>query len=151
MARFDGVHFVVFDSRNTPGLKNSTITALFEDRDRNLWIGTLGGLFRMTRGVIAAYPVSEGFSGRCVTAFYQDGEGALWVATDGGGVGRLLHGLFTVYTARNGLARDAVFSVSGGRDGSVWFGSHGGLNLWKNGQFTAPVSYTHLDVYKRQL
>jgi len=136
LARFDGVHFVVFDSRNTPGLKNNTITALFEDRDRNLWIGTLGGLFRVTRGVIAAYPLPDGFSGRCVTAFYQDGEGALWVATDGGGVGRLLNGQFTVYTTRNGLARDAVFSIGGGRDGSVLFGTHGGLNQWKNGQFT---------------
>ncbi len=137
LARFDGVHFVVFDSRNTPGLKNNTITALFEDRDRNLWIGTLGGLFRMTRGVIAAYPVPDGFSGRCVTAFYQDREGALWVATDGGGVGRLLNGQFTVYTAKNGLARDAVFAISGDRDGSVWLGSHAGLNQWKNGQLTA--------------
>jgi diguanylate cyclase (GGDEF)-like protein len=136
LARFDGVHFVVFDSGNTPGLKNNTITALFEDRDRNLWIGTLGGLFRMTRGVTAAYPVPEGLSGRCVTAFYQDAEGALWVATDGGGVGRLLNGHFTVYTTTNGLARNGVFSIGGSRDGSVWFGTHGGLNQWKNGQFT---------------
>lgn len=136
LARFDGAHFVVFDSRNTPGLKNNTITALFEDRDRNLWIGTLGGLFRMTRGAIAGYPVPGGFSGRCITAFYQDQEGALWVATDGGGVGRLLNGQFTVYTIRNGLARNAVFSIGGGRDGSVLFGTHGGLNKWKNGQFT---------------
>lgn len=136
LARFDGVHFVVFDSRNTPGLKNNTITALFEDLDRNLWIGTLGGLFRMTRGSIAAYPVPGGFSGRCVTAFYQDGEGALWIATDGGGVGRLLNGQITVYTTRNGLTRNGVFSVGGSRDGSVWFGTHGGLNQWKNGQFT---------------
>jgi diguanylate cyclase (GGDEF)-like protein len=136
LARFDGVHFVVFDSRNTPGLKNNTITALFEDRDKNLWIGTLGGLFRMIRGAITAYSVPEGFSGRCVTAFYQDGEGALWVATDGAGVGRLLNGKFTVVTTRNGLARNGVFSIGGSRDGSVWFGTHGGLNQWKNGQLT---------------
>jgi diguanylate cyclase (GGDEF)-like protein len=136
LARFDGVHFVVFDSRNTPGLKNNTITALFEDRDKNLWIGTLGGLFRMTRGAISSYPVPEGFSGRCVTAFYQDGDGALWVATDGGGVGRFLAGQFTVFTTKNGLTRNGVFSIAGDRDGSVWFGTHGGLNQWKNGQFT---------------
>jgi diguanylate cyclase (GGDEF)-like protein len=136
LARFDGVRFVIYDSRNTPGLKNTTITALFEDRDRNLWIGTLGGLLRMTRGIIAAYPVPDGFSGRCVTAFYQDGEGAIWIATDGGGVGRLLNGRFTVYTTRNGLARNGVFAIGGGRDGSVWFGTHGGLNQWKHGQFS---------------
>lgn len=136
LARFDGVHFVVFDSRNTPGLKNNIITALFEDRDRNLWIGTLGGLFRMTRGEIAAYPVPGGFSGRCVTAFFQDRDGALWVGTDGGGVGRLLNGQLTVYTTKNGLTRNGVFAIGGSRDGSVWFGTHGGLNQWKNGEFT---------------
>ncbi|MFZ2021665.1 MAG: two-component regulator propeller domain-containing protein [Terracidiphilus sp.] len=141
LVRFGGIHFVVFDSRSTPGLKNNTITALFEDRDKNLWIGTLGGLFRMTRGVISACPVPEKLSGRCVTAFHQDREGGLWVATDGGGVGRLLSRQFTVYTTRNGLARDAVFSISGGRDGSVWPGSHGGLNQWKNGEFTGRTEY----------
>lgn len=136
LARFDGVHFVVFDSRNTPEFKNSFVTALFEDRDGTLWIGTLGGLFRMRRGTIAAYPVPEGFAGRIVTAFYQDAEGALWIATDGGGAGRLLNGKLTVYTTKDGLARNSVFAIGGSHDGSVWLGTRGGLNRWKNGQFT---------------
>jgi diguanylate cyclase (GGDEF)-like protein len=136
LARFDGIHFVVFDSRNTPGLTNNTITALLEDRDRNLWIGTQYGLFRMTRGVIAAYPLPEALSGKTVSAFYQDQQGSLWIATDGGGVGRLLNGQITVYTISSGLASDSVFSISAGPGGSVWFGTASGLNQWKNGQFT---------------
>src|SRR5438552_8414548 len=40
LARFDGLHFTIFDEGNTPGLNSSRIVKLFEDSHRNLWIGT---------------------------------------------------------------------------------------------------------------
>ena len=44
-ARFDGVHFTVFDHGNTKGFKGSVIKALLEDRAGNLWLGAdTGGL-----------------------------------------------------------------------------------------------------------
>lgn len=43
LARFDGVHFEIFNDGNTPGLNSTTITTLFEDSRGNLWIGTQNG------------------------------------------------------------------------------------------------------------
>src|SRR5215510_2556151 len=37
LVRYDGVRFKVFNSVNTPGIKNSRFVNLFEDSDRNLW------------------------------------------------------------------------------------------------------------------
>src|SRR6184192_3296033 len=43
LVRFDGVQFTIFDKRNTNELKSNAIFSLFEDREKNLWIGTLSG------------------------------------------------------------------------------------------------------------
>src|SRR5688572_9945552 len=43
LARFDGIHFTIFDTGATPELKSNRIRALLEDRDGNLWIGTENG------------------------------------------------------------------------------------------------------------
>src|SRR4051812_12349755 len=40
LVRFDGINFTTFDESNTPGLNSSRIVKLFEDSQRNLWIGT---------------------------------------------------------------------------------------------------------------
>jgi len=42
-ARFDGVHFTVFNDNNAPELCSSRNTSLFEAGDGTLWIGTESG------------------------------------------------------------------------------------------------------------
>jgi ligand-binding sensor domain-containing protein len=48
LVRFDGVRFTVFDKGNTPGLQNSNVQVLFQDRDGGLssepGLGSVGGL-----------------------------------------------------------------------------------------------------------
>src|SRR5205085_3816025 len=53
LARFDGVHFERFSDANTPALRSTTISRLFEDSRGNLWIGTPKG------GVILVDPKGE--------------------------------------------------------------------------------------------
>jgi ligand-binding sensor domain-containing protein len=36
LARFDGVRFTVFDTGNTPGMRSSRVTSLFEAKDGTL-------------------------------------------------------------------------------------------------------------------
>lgn len=43
LARFDGVHFTVFDNNNTPEMRDSSVTSLFEADDGPLWIGHATG------------------------------------------------------------------------------------------------------------
>jgi len=43
LARFDGVHFTVFDEKNTPEMHSSRVTSLFEGTDGTLWIGDESG------------------------------------------------------------------------------------------------------------
>jgi two-component sensor histidine kinase/streptogramin lyase len=79
-------------------------------------------------------------SGDIVRAVLEDRDGAVWMATQGGGLSRLRNGAFTTFTKRDGLLSDQVFAIHEDREGSVWIGSYnGGLNRFKDGRF---LSYT---------
>ncbi|HEX8678726.1 MAG TPA: two-component regulator propeller domain-containing protein, partial [Chthoniobacterales bacterium] len=46
VARFDGVHFTVFDGSNTPELKSDLINSIIPEPDSSVWVGTEAGLAR---------------------------------------------------------------------------------------------------------
>jgi streptogramin lyase len=74
-----------------------------------------------------------------VRAVLEDRDGAVWMATQGGGLSRLRNGAFTTFTKKDGLLSDQVFAIYQDRGGSFWIGSYnGGLNRWKDGRF---ISY----------
>ncbi|HTD66901.1 MAG TPA: two-component regulator propeller domain-containing protein [Candidatus Limnocylindria bacterium] len=91
LVRFDGIRFTVFDEENTPGLKSSPIMCLFEDSDRNLWIGTqTAGTIIMRDGRISfpgAGELSGGVEQRLVAAC-EDDVGAVWLFNANGDVWR---------------------------------------------------------------
>jgi PAS domain S-box-containing protein len=135
--RFDGVRFVNFNKRNTPGLESEEVDALLVDHRGDLWIGTRGGGLALLRhGAFKSFTTRDGLSNDSVQGLYEDERGDLWIATDGGGVNRLRNGRFAAYTSDKGLADNAVFSICGDRNGGVWFATHGGLSHWVLGRFS---------------
>jgi PAS domain S-box-containing protein len=137
VARFDGVRFVNFDSRNTPALKSNQIGALLVDHRGDLWIGTHGGgLTVLSQGVFKNYTDKIGLSNDSVSALYEDKGGDLWIGTDGGGLNRVHNGRTETYTQKDGLADSTVFSLCGDAKGGIWIGTHGGLSHWVEGHFT---------------
>ena len=77
-----------------PG-RTTTVTAISEDSDGALWVGTDGGLDRLDRAAgrfthflnDAANP--DGLSSDHVTAMVEDSAGDLWVGTSDSGLNRL--------------------------------------------------------------
>jgi len=113
------------------------VTSLAEEPAGTLWIGTLSGLYRHAGGVttnlyqreqeaawrkqLAARPgaLLPGLVHRRVNSIAPDGNGGIWVATDGG----LYHGGeggFRVYTQTNGLPGNTFKSVIRSRHGDIW-------------------------------
>ena len=124
----------LLDSRTT----HPEITSLLEDRDHNLWIGTLGdGLIRINRTGILHYSVADGLSGIEVKSLYEDQAGNLWVGTFGGGLELFRDTMFTPYGKREGISQNVVWTVMESRDSSIWIGTQaGGLNRLKDGKVT---------------
>src|SRR6266704_3479665 len=77
LARFDGVHFTVFDDSNTPGLGSSRIVKLFEDSQTRLWIGTEGaGVAFAKDGKVTVLEETRTGSLSSIT---EDATGGIWL------------------------------------------------------------------------
>lgn len=94
VVRFDGIRFEVFDSANTPAMRNSRVTSLLEDSQTNLWIGhETGELTRLTDGVFSSVSLSNRWPGGTVQGLGEDEHADLWLLSAGGSVMRLRDGL----------------------------------------------------------
>jgi PAS domain S-box-containing protein len=140
LARFDGVHFKVFEKHSVDAIKNNFILSLFEDREGTLWIGSWGGgLTRFSRGQFETYTESDGLSDDIVNVITEDREGHIWIGTGEGGINAWKDGKFTAYTTKQGLSHDRVHALVPSHDGSLWIGSDGGLDRFRDGKITTPV------------
>jgi ligand-binding sensor domain-containing protein/signal transduction histidine kinase len=129
LARFDGVRFTIFNRANTPALRDSRITALAEDADGSLWIGTAaGGLIRLKAGVFEAYR-SEGDTSYEERSRWQirsiapGKDGALWIGTSGGGFRWFKDGRFS----RLFMDRLVVRAILEDRSGHLWVATSSGV------------------------
>jgi ligand-binding sensor domain-containing protein/signal transduction histidine kinase len=115
--------FVYYDTLS--GLSDRIVTALYEDRAGNIWIGAYGGLHRLTGGKLYSEVTEAGASYASISSIYEDAEGNIWVGTNEG-LYQLRPRKFTVYSTREGLSHNNVTSVMEDRDGAIWAGTWGG-------------------------
>jgi len=135
LARFDGVRFQVFDKSNTPEMRSSYITALYEDKDGRLWIGTEGGgLVRLESGRFTTYTTADGLPNNRVWSLAEDGRGVLWAGTGGGGLGFFKDGRFARFEAGPELAEALVRSLFLDRRQNLWAATSAGLCCINNGE-----------------
>jgi signal transduction histidine kinase/ligand-binding sensor domain-containing protein/DNA-binding response OmpR family regulator len=131
-----------FSTTTIPHIPSNVITALFEDRDKNVWIGTyVDGMFRYnrnTRQFDLHYHSSspQALSHDHISAFTQDKDGVLWIATDGGGLNsfdpasqRIRH-----YKSEDGnqpesrLSNNWVYALHIDKNNCIWTGTARGVN-----------------------
>src|SRR5580693_2319757 len=137
LARFDGLHFDVFNGMNAHGIKINYVETLYESRDATLWIGTRdGGLIGMKNGKFAVYPTASVSGGEDVTSIQQDRDGSMWIGFKSGGLGHLTDGKLTVLTTKQGLSSNAIRALLSAADGTLWVATDdGGLDHWDGQRF----------------
>ena len=123
------------------GLPQSSILALYADRQGNLWVGTGAGLCRFKDGVVTRFTTLDGLSSNFIRAVCEDREGSIWIGTADRGLNRLTKQIVTVYAARRGFEDDNVYPILEDRAGRVWIGSTR-LTKFENAVFN---SYTEQD------
>jgi signal transduction histidine kinase/ligand-binding sensor domain-containing protein len=149
----DGV-FTAYPSTNTvsshplplaPGLPGSDISALFEDREGNLWIGTEGrGLIRAREHVVNALSIRDGLQAANVYPVLEDRGGAVWLGTWDQGLARINAGLVTNFPLE--FPHKLVTALYEDRQGRLWVGTFGGVIIFENGQITrsgVPLALTN--------
>lgn len=115
---------------NANGLPNEQISALWQDRENSLWVGTNGGLLRLRDAPFTTFGMQDGLPNAYVRSVLADAKGTLWIATSDG-LGWLRDGRFGKAGSRDGLPGDSLLSLGRSHAGGVWVGtySHGAV-LW---------------------
>jgi len=132
LARFDGVHFTVFDENNTPELRNSRVTSLFEAHDGTLWIGDESGQVTQYRnGRFKAAEFHPPWNGGKIYYIASDQSGDVWVMNGAGQLARLQDGL--VLTPQAGTAAKVV-NMTRSASGTIWVARDGRVSALKDGQ-----------------
>ncbi|MCP4216853.1 MAG: response regulator [bacterium] len=134
----DGEQFTSYTTKD--GLAADRVFALYEDDNRDLWIGTDSGLNRMNledlkNGTTSISPPEKGPGKNLVSAIFEDGHGDIWIGTYSGLFRRGKDGTFTRYTDKNGLSSQTIFFIYRDRQGVLWIGTDNGLNRFQNGTF----------------
>jgi ligand-binding sensor domain-containing protein/signal transduction histidine kinase len=102
-------------------LPSNTLLNLYEDRERNIWIGTQGGMLRLSRTPVRTITLPDASDSDAETV-YQDRDGDVWVAAVN---------LFRVHNGRARLVHFAGISgvrirnVFRDREGALWIGTEG--------------------------
>jgi signal transduction histidine kinase/ligand-binding sensor domain-containing protein len=122
---------------------HKTVTALFADRDGNLWIGSPETIERYRNNGFSTYFTFAGLPcGNC-GAIYVDHQDRLWFAPWDGGLFRIAQGRLEPIEVA-GLKEDTVYSIAGGAPNEVWIArKHGGVaRLLLNGEALQASTYT---------
>jgi signal transduction histidine kinase/ligand-binding sensor domain-containing protein/CheY-like chemotaxis protein len=106
VSEMDGTFSKFADKRFSEG----DALSLFEDPERNLWIGTGSGLWRLHEPKFPTWGESEGLPGRVVWTMTPRQRGGLWVGSDGG-LSIYEEGRFVNLPAPDGFAKFRVRAV----------------------------------------
>lgn len=124
------------DPNQPNSLSNNFIySALFEDKDGILWIGTYGGglnRFNPDNETFTAYTHqpddSAGIINNIVFSITQDRKGFLWIGTNGG-LEKMnpQTGRFTHYTTENGIPNNVIYGALIDHNQRIWMSTNLGL------------------------
>jgi len=111
------------ESGGADGLKlpSKTVLSLFEDGERNVWVGTQAGLVRFSRSLVELVALPNASDSDFET-ISKDRDGTLWVASTR--LSHLINGV-AVPTTFASLGGARVRNVFRAQDGTLWIGTDG--------------------------
>jgi ligand-binding sensor domain-containing protein/signal transduction histidine kinase len=112
------------------GLASEAVQALLEDREGNLWVGTPGGLQRLS-----PHRVTPRRDLGVARALEATPDGSMWVGTSSG-LMRFSGNDSRLYTEADGMPGSVVLALHAGPRGELWIATELGIAIYENGRFT---------------
>lgn len=136
-------HFELFSLREA--LKEDAepwVTAICEDKQRNIWIGTAKGIVRLSQvnvrpfKMVHGYEEKENIGARVVSALLTGTDGTVYVGYKNGfgiipvGENRIT----SFYTVKDGLCNDCIDCIVEDEKKRIWLGSISGISRYSRQQ-----------------
>ncbi len=120
--------------QSVPG--SSAVSAIFQDRNGLLWVGTEVGLVSWDRQNWKIFTTQDGLSSDAVRAIADDTNGNLWIGTAGGGLNCLRDGKITPLRMDPALPGEDISALLVDHEGVLWIGTRGrGLERFHDGKW----------------
>lgn len=136
-------HFELFSLREA--LKEDAepwVTAICEDKQRNIWIGTAKGIVRLSQvnvrplKMVHGYEEKENIGARVVSALLTGTDGTVYVGYKNG-FGIIPVGedrIASFYTVKDGLCNDCIDCIVEDEKKRIWLGSISGISRYSRQQ-----------------
>lgn len=118
--------------------RQKSATALYEDNDGRLWIGSDKDLFSFKdeRLSVETNRLGDDFASSVIYAIHKDRHGSMWFGTFDGLI-KHQAGKRKRYTTDDGLPGNEVHAICEDKEGNLWIGTYSGLARFSNEQFTS--------------
>ena len=110
------------------GLLQNNVRHVLVGQDGKVWVSTKFGVNLIVPGEerhMRAFTVHQGMPNDNIWCAFEDGEGNLWLGTDGAGALRYAGDRFVTFTVKDGLCSDQVMCFVEDELGDVWMGTYG--------------------------
>jgi signal transduction histidine kinase/ligand-binding sensor domain-containing protein/DNA-binding response OmpR family regulator len=152
---------LLYNTKNANTLSSNYVNGLFEDRKKNLWFATDGGLCKFRKDIkkFTRYTTRNGLPDNLIFRILEDGKGNLFFSTSKGLVCfNPVNENIKTFTKSNGLMSDQFNYNSSFKDsdGQMFFGSVKGLISFRPDEFLRnagipPVYITGIEVNNHEI
>lgn len=104
-----------------------------QDKKGNIWITSWEGVFKYDGKTFTN--VTANVSAARFFSVLEDRKGNFWFASIGSGVYYYDGSSFKHFTSKDGLASDVVTNIYEDKNGSIWFGTEGGVSRYDGKSF----------------
>ena len=127
---FDGINFKKINF--SKAAVKDTITAIFEDNTKQLWVGFKNGhLAKKVNSKLEYFQPEEGTPTVAITSFLQDKQNNIWFATNGEGIYYFRNNRLYLIDTANGLSDLHVHALVLAGNGDVLAATDQGINVCK--------------------
>ena len=118
-----------YQLNHSSGLTQDQVLSLCEDREKNLWVGTVHGLNRLSPRVVTMISPDDNWQNRAVSTIAPATAGGFWVGTEGAGRYRISPDGRVLDHPADDVWHQDVSCILEDVKGRVWVGIFG-YGLW---------------------
>jgi len=101
------------------------VKSITQTRDGTMWVGTIGGLYRMVAGSDSFHRVNE--TSGTVRFLQETSDGTLWIGTIGHGIYKYWKHEFSQMTAPGSLPSNTALNLFEDVESNIWVGTQAGM------------------------